>query len=168
MQLHPIHEALIPYAQPDRINDFMRYFQTFEGGYAEGDTFMGVMVPDRQKVAKAYFDQWDERVLRSGLVHPIHEVRHTALFTLMRYYGKERKRRQHWHDVLYSCFEGINNWDLVDTCAHKIFGQHAFNTGDFSTEGKNTGSDNQPYDNRSSARGIFIKKRKEKHDFVRR
>ena len=70
MQLHPIHEALIPYAQLDRINDFMRYFQTFEGGYAEGDTFMGVMVPDRQKVAKAYFDQWDERVLRSGLVHP--------------------------------------------------------------------------------------------------
>ena len=44
---------------------------------------MGVMVPDRQKVAKAYFDQWDERVLRSGLVHPIHEVRHLALFTLM-------------------------------------------------------------------------------------
>ena len=68
MQLHPIHEALISFAQPDRINDFMRYFQTFEGGYAEGDTFMGVMVPDRQKVAKAYFDQWDERVLRSGLV----------------------------------------------------------------------------------------------------
>jgi hypothetical protein len=66
----------------------MRYFQTFEGGYAEGDTFMGVMVPDRQKVAKVYFDQWDERVLRSGLVHPIHEVRHTALFTLMRYYGR--------------------------------------------------------------------------------
>ena len=133
MQSHPIHEALIPHAQPERINDFMRYFQSFEGGYAEGDTFMGVMVPDRQKVAKVYFDHWDERVLRSGLVHPIHEVRHTALFTLMRYYGKERKRRQHWHDVLYSCLEGINNWDLVDTCAHKIFGQHAFNTGDFST-----------------------------------
>ena len=69
MQSHPIHEALIPYAQSNRIPDFMRYFQTFEGGYAEGDTFMGVMVPDRQKIAKEYFNQWDERVLRSGLLH---------------------------------------------------------------------------------------------------
>ena len=57
----------------------MRYFQTFEGGYAEGD----VHGRDDRKVAKMYFDQWDERVLRSG--HPIHEVRHTALFRLMRY-----------------------------------------------------------------------------------
>ena len=70
MHLHPIHEALIPYAQPDRINDFMRYFQTFEGGYAEGDTFMGVMVPDRQKVAKMYFDQWTSAFYAAVLCTP--------------------------------------------------------------------------------------------------
>ena len=35
-------------------------------------------------------------------------------------------------------------------------------------KGKNTGSDNQPYDYRPSARGIFIKKRGEKHHFIRR
>lgn len=133
MELHPIHNALTPYIQENRIPDLMRYFQTFEGGYAEGDIFIGVMVPDRQKVARDQFLGWDEQVLRSGLIHPVHEVRHTALFALMRYYGKERKRKQHWHDVLYDCFDGVNNWDLVDSCAHKVFGQHAFKNNDFST-----------------------------------
>lgn len=133
MEFHPIHTALLPFVQHDRIPELMRYFQTFEGGYAEGDSFMGVMVPDRQKVAKECFESWNEQVLRSGLVHPVHEVRHAALFALMRYYGKERKRKQHWHNVLFDCFEGMNNWDLVDSCAHKIFGQQAFKTGDFST-----------------------------------
>lgn len=130
---HPIYAALLPLAEPNRVKDFSRYFQNYPGGYGEGDVFMGVMVPNRRLVAKEYALQWDEDVLASGLVHECHEVRHTALFALMRRFGAERKRRGHWHDFLRDHFEGINNWDLVDTCAYKIFGRMAFESGDNST-----------------------------------
>ena len=130
---HPILEALQPYVQPDRVADFARYFQTFEGGYAHGDIFIGVMVPDRRKVAREYALIWSEEVLASGFVHPIHEVRHTAIVAAMFLFTKERKRREHWHTFFTQNVEGINNWDLVDTCAHKVFGRYACEFEDFTT-----------------------------------
>jgi len=129
---HPIFQALEPLIQPDRVSDFSRYFQTFEGGYAEGDLFVGVMVPDRRAVAKKEGMGWTKEVLASGLVHPCHEVRHTALFALLLRYHVERANRQDWHAFLVAHFEGINNWDLVDTCAYKLFGRHAIDTSDTS------------------------------------
>ena len=59
---HPIYAALLPYVQKDRITDLMRYFQTGPGQYAEGDTFMGIMVPQRREVAKALGKTWSESV----------------------------------------------------------------------------------------------------------
>lgn len=127
---HPIFLALTPFIQPDRVDDFSRYFQTFEGGYAYGDVFVGIMVPHRRLVAKSNGFSWKEEVLVSGLNHVCHEVRHTALFAVMHRYTRDRDResRQYWHDFLVNNFEGVNNWDLVDTCAYKIIGRHAYDT----------------------------------------
>ena len=130
---HPIYSALMPFTEPNRVKDFSRYFQNYPGGYGEGDVFVGVMVPNRRLVAKEHALKWDEEVLASGLVHFCHEVRHTALFALMRRFGVERKRRDYWHDFLRDHYERMNNWDLVDTCACKIFGRMAFESGDYST-----------------------------------
>lgn len=129
---HPIYSALLPHVEADRIKDFSRYFQNYEGGYGEGDVFMGVMVPLRRQTAKEHGATWDQDTLASGLAHPVHEVRHTALFATMQRFVKERKRRGFWHQFLLDHYDGINNWDLVDTCAHKVFGRWAVETGDTS------------------------------------
>jgi len=130
---HPIYEALLPLAEPDRVQDFSRYFQNYPGGYGEGDKFIGVMVPNRRLVAKEYALKWTEEDLATGLVHVCHEVRHTALFAVMRRFGAERARRQYWHDFLKAHSRGLDNWDLVDTCAYKIFGRWAYETGEYGT-----------------------------------
>ena len=139
---HPILSAIAPLAKPDRIADFSRYFQNYEGGYGERDVFIGVMVPDRRAMAKANAANWSPEVIATGLHHKIHEVRHTALFALLRRYGAERGNRQFWHDLLCDSFEGINNWDLVDTCAHVCLGRHAFDTKNDSTLTAFLGSSN--------------------------
>ena len=125
MQLHPIHEALIPYAQPNRIPDFMRCFRRLRADM-RGDTFMGVMVPTVE-TCQRILRRLGRKVRLSCSPHSRGTPYGT--FHLMRYYGKERK--QATLAMINSCFEGINNWDLVDTCAYKIFGQHAFNTNIF-------------------------------------
>ena len=125
---HPILRALEPSANAKRIGDFSRYFQTYEGGYGAGDVFIGVMVPTRRAVAKENAMRWSTEVITSGLCHEVHEVRHTALFALLRRYGAERTNREFWHNLLCKSFEGINNWDLVDTCAHVCLGRHAYET----------------------------------------
>ncbi|MEY2963849.1 MAG: hypothetical protein RL754_1110 [Bacteroidota bacterium] len=126
---HPIYRALKPLAEPDRIADFSRYFKNYEGGYGEGDRFMGVMVPNRRAVAKESLALWSEDDLRTGLIHPVHDVRHTALFAVVRLYESQKKNRAHWHDFLKVNYSGMDNWDLVDSCAHKVFGRQAVETG---------------------------------------
>jgi 3-methyladenine DNA glycosylase AlkD len=139
---HRIYKALLPFAEPNRIPDFSRYFQNYEGGYGEGDVFIGVMVPLRREVAKEHAFIWTEEELATGLIHPCHEVRHTALFAVMRLFGADKKRRGYWHDFLRTHFEGMNNWDLVDTCAYKIFGRWAYEQDDYSTVEEMLGSSN--------------------------
>lgn len=129
---HPIFLALTPFIQPDRVDDFSRYFQTFEGGYAEGDVFVGIMVPHRRLVARSNGFSWKEHTLATGLLHECHEVRHTALFALLRRFESEYDNRVFWHDFLVANFKGINNWDLVDTCAYSLLGRHAMETDDAS------------------------------------
>jgi len=139
---HPIYDTLIPLAEPEKVNDYSRYFQNYQGGYGEGDMFIGVNVPNRRLVAKNNALKWGPEVLAAGLRHPCHEVRHTALFALMRRFGAERQRRSYWHDFLRDHYEGINNWDLVDTCAYHIFGRMAYERDDYSSLEAFLASDN--------------------------
>ena len=47
----------------------------------------------------------------------------------MQRFTASKATRGYWHDFLRDHYEGINNWDLVDTCAHKVFGRYAVETG---------------------------------------
>ena len=100
------------------------FFKTGKGQYGEGDIFWGIRVPIQRTIAKKVWrklspDQW--HIL---MEHPVHEARLTALFILTHWYEKaktenEKKEWVQWY-IDYRSY--INNWDLVDTSAHKILG----------------------------------------------
>ena len=100
------------------------FFKTGKGQYGEGDIFWGIRVPIQRAIAKKVWrklspDQW--HIL---MEHPVHEARLTALFILTHWYEKaktenEKKEWVQWY-IDYRSY--INNWDLVDTSAHKILG----------------------------------------------
>lgn len=98
------------------------FFKTGEGEYGEGDFFLGVRVPDQRRIAKKYknIPLTDVlELLRSG----IHEHRLTALFILTEQFDKgDEEARRRIVDMYLSNTAYVNNWDLVDSSAHKILG----------------------------------------------
>lgn len=103
-----------------------RFFKTGPGGYGEGDTFIGVAVPDTRRVAREFCDlsQSDVKRLLTSLIH---EERLLALFILNQQYVKGRAVTKRWiYDLYLTHTQYINNWDLVDSSAPNIVGRHLF------------------------------------------
>jgi 3-methyladenine DNA glycosylase AlkD len=111
-----------------------RFFKTGKGEYAEGDRFMGVMVPCTRTVVKQYRDASFE-VVDELLTSKWHECRLCALLILVARYAKAEKLRK--RDLAAADEECerivrfylshtryINNWDLVDLSAPYIVGVH--------------------------------------------
>jgi len=122
----PIHEKikseLKQISDPAHAEKLQGFFKTGKGEYGEGDIFLGVRVPDQRRIAKKYWNipLTDVLVLlQSG----VHEHRLTALFILTQQFNKgDDETRQKIVD-LYLCNTAcVNNWDLVDSSAHKILG----------------------------------------------
>ena len=101
-----------------------RFFKTGQGEYGEGDTFVGLRVPEIRKLAKEYqalpFSEII-KLLRSSL----HEARLLALLILVRAYTRGDAFLQERIFKLYlQNTRFINNWDLVDGSAEYIVGSH--------------------------------------------
>ena len=109
-------------ADPDKAAFYPRFFKAGPGEYAEGDRFFGVTVPLQRKVAKRYASL-PQRSLRSLLRDPVHECRLTALLVLVLQFERggvaERERIVRFY---LGHLDFVNNWDLVDSSAHKILG----------------------------------------------
>jgi 3-methyladenine DNA glycosylase AlkD len=122
----PIHEKikteLMQLSDPSHAKKLQGFFKTGKGEYGEGDIFIGVRVPDQRRTAKKYWNipLTDVLVLlKSG----IHEHRLTALFILTQQFNKgDEGLRQQIVDIYLSNTAYVNNWDLVDSSAHKILG----------------------------------------------
>lgn len=98
------------------------FFKTGKGEYGEGDKFLGVVVPDQRKIANR-FKSLPTTEIKKLLNDPYHECRLTALFILVKQFEKaDAKERRSICDFYVSNLDRVNNWDLVDSSAHKILG----------------------------------------------
>ena len=98
------------------------FFKTGKGQYGEGDVFLGVTVPNQRKIAKKY-KTLPLRDIQELLNSEIHEYRLTALFILFHQFPKDKETIYHFY---LKNTKRVNNWDLVDSSAHKIVGAYLF------------------------------------------
>ena len=101
-----------------------RFFKTGKGEYGEGDVFLGVSVPDQRKLAGKYREMLSLEDLAVMLDSRLHEVRLTTVFILVEKFrlAQTDEERQAVVNAYLDNLHGTNNWDLVDSSAHKILG----------------------------------------------
>lgn len=124
MNLAEIRELLRSYALPEKAEFLPRFFKTGKGEYAEGDKFLGVIVPKTRRVSKKSKDlSWDD--IESLMQSEWHEERLLALFILGRRFrfGKSVDQKQ-VIDFYLENVSFVNNWDLVDSSADKLLGEY--------------------------------------------
>lgn len=113
-------------SQPEKREDYQRFFKTGKGEYGEGDVFIGVTVPNSRKVAKKYKDLPLSKVQKL-LQSKIHEERLVALLILVEQFeisfeSQDYNKQKEIYKFYLKNTARINNWDLVDLSASKIVG----------------------------------------------
>ena len=122
--MHKIQLELRKYAKKDKITIYKNFFKTGKGEYGEGDEFIGVTIPDTRKVAMSnVHTSFNELV--PILKSKIHEDRMCALLLLVyKYETSDESTKKKIYDFYLKNIKSINNWDLVDTSAPYIIGEH--------------------------------------------
>ena len=120
MHLSELRKELKAAADPARAKNLAWFFKTGKGQYGYGDKFIGITVPVMRRIAHRYVALPLAEVGKL-LMSPIHEHRFAALEILVaQYKGNE----QAVFDFYLKNTHYVNNWDLVDTSAPYIVGQH--------------------------------------------
>lgn len=119
-----IIESLRDKAITEKAEFLPKFFKAFPGGYGEGDQFLGVIVPEQRKVAKACFREISLVEISELLQNSYHEVRLTALMMLVYRFEKLKSEpeRKEIIDFYLKHLQFVNNWDLVDSSCHQILG----------------------------------------------
>jgi len=119
-----LEEALTSLADPARAASHAWFFKTGKGQYGEGDRFLGIRVPAMRKVALR-FRSLPLSDIKRLLASPLHEHRFVALEILVsRYEQGSGEEQREIYDFYLRHTARINNWDLVDTSAPYIVGEH--------------------------------------------
>ena len=104
-------------ANPKKAKDLQWFFKTGPGDYAEGDVFLGVMVPQNRIIAKKFKDLplGEIKKLTESIYH---EVRFCGLLILVAQFEKAESKlsRKKFFDFYIKQLKAghINNWDLID------------------------------------------------------
>lgn len=124
MNSSQVKNELKKFASNTKAVSSARFFKTAKGQYGFGDKFFGVTVPNQRLVAKKY-SKLSLVEIEKLLKSKIHEQRLTALIILVGQYKKSDLKNK---DIITSFYlknkKYINNWDLVDTSAPNILGDH--------------------------------------------
>lgn len=100
------------------------FFKTGKGQYGFGDIFYGVTVPEQRKIAKHYAELSAGEIIKL-FRSKVHECRLTALFILVNQYKRgDAKKRLQIVQLYLAHRKYVNNWDLVDSSAPYILGDH--------------------------------------------
>jgi len=117
-----LKQELSSLANPAKAVQLQRFFRTGKGQYAEGDVFLGIMVPVQREIAKKYLSLGLNE-LQHLLNSKIHEERLIALFILIaKYKISSKEEKKQIYEFYMKNTSNINNWDLVDLSAPKISG----------------------------------------------
>jgi len=110
-------EEIKSLASSKKAKDLQWFFKTGPGQYAEGDIFLGVMVPQTRKIAKKYFDLSLPEI-KKLTESDFHEVRFCGLLILVAKFEKAKSKdmREKLFDFYMKQLKAgyINNWDLID------------------------------------------------------
>lgn len=105
-------------------SDPTRFFKTGTGSYSEHDRFLPITNPDLRKLVKSYRDLSDEDIIEL-LSSVYNQYRLLALFILVEKYQKGTVAdKNHIYKIFIDHIDQVNNWNLVDSCAHLIVGAH--------------------------------------------
>lgn len=126
-ELLELRKELRKMANPQKAKLLQRFFKTGKGEYAEGDIFLGIVVPEQRKLAKKYYSL-DMKQLKILIDSKIHEERMIALFVLVNKYKTTDHKKIIFHFYIKNT-KNINNWDLVDLSAPNIVGEHLLKWG---------------------------------------
>jgi 3-methyladenine DNA glycosylase AlkD len=122
-RLDLLHE-LESVADERKARNLAWFFKTGRGEYGQGDVFLGITVPVCRKIALRYVHLPLAEIAKL-LASPIHEHRFAALEILVAQYERgDGERRQEIFDFYLQNTHRTNNWDLVDTSAPYIVGEH--------------------------------------------
>lgn len=109
-------------ARPEKAAFLPKFFKAFDGGYGQGDRFLGVVVPDTRAVARRHREASQETI-ESLLDSAFHEERMCGLLIMIHQFERGDESEQESLVRLYlSKLDRVNNWDLVDISAPKILG----------------------------------------------
>ena len=132
MSAKRVIEELELKASSVKASELQRFFKTGPGDYAEGDIFIGVMVPQTRAIASVYKDL-DLIEIAKLTKSDFHEVRLCGLIILTNQYKKTKdinvKKRLFDFYIKEVKAGKVNNWDLVDVTAPTI-GEYLLHLGD--------------------------------------
>ena len=124
-----IHDYLVQKGNPQIAKKSSGYFKTGPGEYGEGDSFIGIRMPVIRDAIKKY-KAADLATAQALLISKHHEIRLFSVLLMVSLFKKSNGSEQVeiYHAYLANT-QYINNWDLVDSSAHYIVGQHLLNEG---------------------------------------
>lgn len=124
--LNKLKKELQSFSDKENAKNLQRFFKTGKGEYGEGDVFIGVKVPIQRKIAKRYLGLPLVKI-QELLDSEVHEHRLVGVFILVDKYKKTNEdEKANIFNFYLKNAKKINNWDLVDSSAHKIVGEFLF------------------------------------------
>jgi 3-methyladenine DNA glycosylase AlkD len=119
-----VKSAVAELSNPERAVFLQRFFRTGAGEYAEGDKMLGLSVPQQRSIVREFRDLPLVEIQKL-LDSPYHEHRLIGLLMLVDQHGRADTRLQkELHRFYVKNLASVNNWDLVDTSAATLVGEH--------------------------------------------